>query len=800
MATQKQRRRRAKEKRHDYDLVYIDEDGVEQPVERDEPRKPPESAGGKATPRRRARRQVSRAGARRGREVQPPSWRKVLKRGAIFAPIFLATVMLLGGSKITIAAAIVQTVLLIARLHPVQLLHGPGRLAPAAEAPQPGARRRRSMSLAVDRLELGPIGTNTYLVRASASATEAVVVDPSGDAATIQAALAALGGALRRDPRHARPLRPHRQPRRPRRARPARRSTPRPAERILFEDRRAFTPPGITVQPARSRDVWLEGGETVDGRPASPSPSPSVPGHSPGHLAYFADGQLFSGDVLFAGSVGRTDLPGGDWGVLQASIATLLDAYPPETIVHPGHGPETTLGAELAAQPVPRRPARARGARVSGKIERPRGTHDVVPAEMPLWQRVTGEVERLCALYGYRKILTPVFEDTALFARTSGQGSDVVQKEMYTFTDRSDRSLTLRPGGHGADLPRLRRARHAPRSAAREDVHDRADVPLRRARARAATASTGRRRSRRSARDDPSIDAELIQLYDTLLHRLGVTAYHLELNSIGCRECRPAYLETLARLARGERAPPRRRHARQGRDEPAARLRQLPRQARRQSAPRSTRRRRSASRSARSASRTSPPCGPTSTRPASPTRSCRPSFAASTTTRGRPGSSSARWTTRTRPSPAAAATTGSSRRSAGRRRRASASAPGSSGCSSRWRTRASTRRAARRSTSSSRSRRARRGRRSTRWLAELRAEGVAADTDYAGRSLKGQLTQAGRLGAAATVVVGPDGAVLRRPGQADEPIAPADIVGRLSGMSWRDSCAASSARSTSARA
>ena len=66
---------------------------------------------------------------------------------------------------------------------------------------------------------------------------------------------------------------------------------------------------------------------------------------------------------------------------------------------------------------------------------------------MPVWRRVTGGVERLCALYGYRPIVTPVFEDTALFQRTSGAGSDVVQKEMYTFTDRSDRSLTLRPEG-----------------------------------------------------------------------------------------------------------------------------------------------------------------------------------------------------------------------------------------------------------------------------------------------------------------------------------------------------------------
>ena len=76
-----------------------------------------------------------------------------------------------------------------------------------------------------------------------------------------------------------------------------------------------------------------------------------MPGHSPAHLAYFADGDLFSGDVLFAGSVGRTDLPGGDWSMLQASIESLLDAYPPETVVHPGHGPETTLAAELASNP-----------------------------------------------------------------------------------------------------------------------------------------------------------------------------------------------------------------------------------------------------------------------------------------------------------------------------------------------------------------------------------------------------------------------------------------------------------------
>ncbi|HEY6463236.1 MAG TPA: ATP phosphoribosyltransferase regulatory subunit, partial [Polyangiaceae bacterium] len=81
------------------------------------------------------------------------------------------------------------------------------------------------------------------------------------------------------------------------------------------------------------------------------------------------------------------------------------------------------------------------------RIEAPRGTHDVLPSDQPLWQKVTGEMERLCGLYGYRRIQTPVFEDTELFQRTSGAGSDIVQKEMYTFEDRSDRSLTLRPEG-----------------------------------------------------------------------------------------------------------------------------------------------------------------------------------------------------------------------------------------------------------------------------------------------------------------------------------------------------------------
>jgi glyoxylase-like metal-dependent hydrolase (beta-lactamase superfamily II) len=96
--------------------------------------------------------------------------------------------------------------------------------------------------------------------------------------------------------------------------------------------------------------VLLEGGETIESAGIAFEVL-SVPGHSPAHLAYRAEACLFSGDVLFAGSVGRTDFPGSDWDTLVASIRMLVDTLPPETVVYPGHGPTTTLGAELARNP-----------------------------------------------------------------------------------------------------------------------------------------------------------------------------------------------------------------------------------------------------------------------------------------------------------------------------------------------------------------------------------------------------------------------------------------------------------------
>jgi histidyl-tRNA synthetase len=179
------------------------------------------------------------------------------------------------------------------------------------------------------------------------------------------------------------------------------------------------------------------------------------------------------------------------------------------------------------------------------RFEAPRGTHDILPSEQPLWQWVTGEMEAVCALYGYRRIDTPGFEDTELIVRTSGGGSDIVQKETYTFEDRGGRSLTLRPEGT-APICRAYIEHGLHREPQPQKLYTigpmwRYDRPQR-----------GRHREHWQlsvegiGTDDPALDAEVIQLYAELLRRLTVTDYVLELNSIGDQNCRPAYIEQLS--------------------------------------------------------------------------------------------------------------------------------------------------------------------------------------------------------------------------------------------------------------
>ena len=178
------------------------------------------------------------------------------------------------------------------------------------------------------------------------------------------------------------------------------------------------------------------------------------------------------------------------------------------------------------------------------KFEAPRGTHDILPSEQPAWRRVLDEAERLCTLYGYRPIQTPVFEETGLFARTAGAGSDVVQKEMYTFSDRGGRSLTLRPEAT-APICRAYLEHGLHREPQPQKLYTVATMY------RYAAPQRGRYREHwhwsveAIGSDDPAIDAELVQLYDLLLRRLGVRDYRLELNSIGDARCRPAFLESL---------------------------------------------------------------------------------------------------------------------------------------------------------------------------------------------------------------------------------------------------------------
>jgi histidyl-tRNA synthetase len=178
------------------------------------------------------------------------------------------------------------------------------------------------------------------------------------------------------------------------------------------------------------------------------------------------------------------------------------------------------------------------------KFQAPRGTYDVLPSEQPLWQLATRTLAEVAETYGYARIQTPVFEDAELFLRTSGQGSDVVQKEMYLFEDRGGRQLALRPEGT-APICRAYLEHGMHREPQPVKLYTQATMY------RYAAPQKGRYREHWQqsveaiGSDDPAIDAEMIQLYVEVLRRLGVTQWELQLNSIGDANCRPAYVEKL---------------------------------------------------------------------------------------------------------------------------------------------------------------------------------------------------------------------------------------------------------------
>jgi histidyl-tRNA synthetase len=180
---------------------------------------------------------------------------------------------------------------------------------------------------------------------------------------------------------------------------------------------------------------------------------------------------------------------------------------------------------------------------VSEKFQTPRGTHDVLPSDANWWHLVR-VMEEVAVLYGWGRIQTPGFEDTGLFERTSGEASDVVHKEMYSFKDRSDRSLTLRPEG---TAPIARAYLEHGMQRLPQPVKAYTIAPMYR------YGAPGRGRHREHYQlsveaigsADPAIDAEILQLYTELLRRLGVTKWELHLNSIGDENCRPQYVAQL---------------------------------------------------------------------------------------------------------------------------------------------------------------------------------------------------------------------------------------------------------------
>jgi hydroxyacylglutathione hydrolase len=121
----------------------------------------------------------------------------------------------------------------------------------------------------------------------------------------------------------------------------------------VLADIMSFVPwPGFGPYESYEADETVAGGETLELAGLEIDVA-FTPGHSPGHVSYAVRGEdaLFSGDVLFQGSVGRVDLPGGDWPTLLESIRSLVDSHPAETTVYPGHMGITTLGAERATNP-----------------------------------------------------------------------------------------------------------------------------------------------------------------------------------------------------------------------------------------------------------------------------------------------------------------------------------------------------------------------------------------------------------------------------------------------------------------
>jgi len=184
------------------------------------------------------------------------------------------------------------------------------------------------------------------------------------------------------------------------------------------------------------------------------------------------------------------------------------------------------------------------------RYQAPRGTQDVLPEDQPYWDYVREAAARICRLFGYERIDTPVFEAAALFVRTTGEATDIVQKEMYVFRDRGGQELALRPEG---TAPVCRAYLEHGMASRPQPVRLWYWAPI----FRYDRPQAGRYRQHHQfgveALGDasPAMDAEVIELLWRFYEELGLTGLSLHLNSLGDARCRPRYVEELRRYYEG---------------------------------------------------------------------------------------------------------------------------------------------------------------------------------------------------------------------------------------------------------
>jgi hydroxyacylglutathione hydrolase len=195
---------------------------------------------------------------------------------------------------------------------------------------------------------VGPLQENCFLVRADGG-DRALLIDPGDEASRLQNVMDELGVSLEAI------LLTHTHFDHIGAVAPLARATGAPVycprgELAVLADPAAFFPPMFGPVEGWEAEHALDGGDRLD-LAGLDIEVLSTPGHSPGHVTFVIGGVLFSGDVLFQGSIGRTDLPGGDHALLMESIAGLLERFDDGTTVHPGHMGLTTLGRERTSNP-----------------------------------------------------------------------------------------------------------------------------------------------------------------------------------------------------------------------------------------------------------------------------------------------------------------------------------------------------------------------------------------------------------------------------------------------------------------